>query len=172
MSKKIMKHSFENLAKQMDEAGLTEATYESSFMWGIFKTKSHLSKQQNNHAPIAQAAPIAQVAPAQIVHAAPVAPVAPTQVSPTAQAAPAPAGAAAGDTIASPMVGVVYFEPEPGAKPFVTVGSPVSEGDTICLVEAMKTFNPVKARKSGTIVEILVNNGDTVEFGTPLVVIN
>ncbi len=69
------------------------------------------------------------------------------------------------------MVGVVYFAPEPGADAYIEVGSSVKKGDTICLIEAMKTFNPVKATKNGTVKEILVKSEDAVEFDTPLVVI-
>ncbi len=75
------------------------------------------------------------------------------------------------DAEKSPMVGVFYSASEPGAEPFVKVGSSVKAGDTICLIEAMKTFNPVKAVKSGTVKEILVKDGDTVEFGTPIMII-
>ena len=166
MSKKLIipKNSFDNLVKQMDEAGLTEVTYESSFMWGIFKTKSHLSKQQN----IMQAAPMTVAATPVVQPVANTAP--PVAAAVTNQVSQAKV--ATGDIITSPMVGVVYFAPETGAKPFIEVGGHVAEGATICLVEAMKTFNPIKAKKSGTVAEILVNNGDTVEFGTPLVVIN
>ena len=71
----------------------------------------------------------------------------------------------------SPMVGVVYFAPEPGADVYIEVGSTVKKGDTICLIEAMKTFNPVKATKDGVVKEILVKSEDAVEFDTPLVVI-
>jgi len=69
------------------------------------------------------------------------------------------------------MVGTAYFAPEPGAAPFVEVGTSVKEGQTILLVEAMKTFNPVTAPKSGTVKEILVSDGQPVEYGEPLVVI-
>jgi len=159
LKKFITKNSFNNLVKQMDEAGLSEITYESSFMWGIFKRKSQLSKQQN------------QAVPTHVVSATPMAVAAPTVLTAPVDAQAAKPAVAV-DAITSPMVGVVYFEPEPGTKPFVEVGSQIVEGATICLVEAMKTFNPVKAKKSGTVTEILANNGDTVEFGTPLVVIS
>ncbi len=79
--------------------------------------------------------------------------------------------ATGGHTEKSPMVGVVYFAPEPGADPYIEVGSSVKKGDTICLIEAMKTFNPVKATKDGTVKKILVKSEDAVEFDTPLVVI-
>ena len=69
------------------------------------------------------------------------------------------------------MVGTVYLAPEPGAAPFATVGQPVSEGDTLLIVEAMKTMNHIPAPKSGTVKRILVGDGDTVEYGAPLAII-
>ena len=69
------------------------------------------------------------------------------------------------------MVGVVYLAPEPGAEPFVTIGKPVQVGDTVALVEAMKTFNPIKADKTGIVKDILVTDGAAVEFDQPLIVI-
>lgn len=74
-------------------------------------------------------------------------------------------------TVKSPMVGVCYLAPEPGAAPFIKTGESVNEGQTIALIEAMKTFNTVKAPKSGKIVKILVETGSPVEYGEPLVII-
>lgn len=71
----------------------------------------------------------------------------------------------------SPMVGVVYFTPEPGAEPFVSVGDQVSEGQTLCLIEAMKTFNPIHAQRSGKVLHILVEDGQPVEYGEPLLIV-
>lgn len=76
-----------------------------------------------------------------------------------------------GTTIKSPMVGVIYLSAEPGTEHFVNVGDKVGVGQTLCLVEAMKTFNPVKATKAGTIKQILVENGAPVEFNEPLFVV-
>jgi acetyl-CoA carboxylase biotin carboxyl carrier protein len=73
--------------------------------------------------------------------------------------------------IASPMVGVVYLAPEPGAAPFVTVGSRVAQGQTVLLIEAMKTFNQVRAPRAGTVTRILVEAGTPVEYGEPLMVV-
>lgn len=73
--------------------------------------------------------------------------------------------------VASPMVGTVYLQAEPGAPSFVTVGASISEGDTILIIEAMKTMNHIPAPRSGTVKRILVGDGDAVEFGTPLVII-
>ena len=75
------------------------------------------------------------------------------------------------NAVKSPMVGVVYLSADPKSPNYVKVGDSVSEGDTVCLVEAMKTFNPVKAHKGGKVVKILVEAGDPVEYGEPLVVI-
>ena len=75
------------------------------------------------------------------------------------------------NAVKSPMVGVVYLSADPKTPNYVKPGDNVTEGDTVCLVEAMKTFNPVKAHKSGKITKILVESGDPVEYGEPLVVI-
>ncbi len=113
---------------------------------------------------------------AQTVHVAAPAPVAPP---PTVAAAPAAAALTAApesvsapeNAITSPMVGTAYLSPEPGAKPFITVGAKVAKGDTLLLVEAMKTFNPVTSDKAGTVKAILIEDGKPVEFGEALVVI-
>ena len=115
-------------------------------------------------------------APAQYVQQAPMA-AAPVQAAPAAAApagAPAEAPAAtraAGDVVKSPMVGTVYMQSAPDAPPFVKVGDTVSAGQTLMIIEAMKTMNPIPATKAGKVVEILVGDGDPVEFGEPLVVI-
>jgi len=96
-----------------------------------------------------------------------------------APAAPAPAAAPAvaevavskGHTVDSPMVGTFYRAPTPGAKPFAEVGKSVNVGDTICIIEAMKILNQIEADKAGVIKEILVENGQPVEYGQPLFVI-
>lgn len=75
------------------------------------------------------------------------------------------------NAVKSPMVGVVYLSSDPNSSNYVNVGDSVSVGDTVCLIEAMKTFNPVKAHKSGRVSKILVESGDPVEYGAPLVVI-
>ena len=69
------------------------------------------------------------------------------------------------------MGGVVYLASEPSAAPYVKVGDVIAEGDTVCLIEAMKTFSPVKAHMAGKVVKILVTSGDPVEYGEPLIVI-
>ena len=109
------------------------------------------------------AAPV-QAAP---VMAAPLA-AAPVAAAPVAAAAPA---AAEGHVVKSPMVGTFYRASSHGAKPFVDVGSQVKEGETICIVEAMKILNEIEADKTGTIVRVLGENGQAVEYGQPLFVI-
>ncbi|WP_440109849.1 acetyl-CoA carboxylase biotin carboxyl carrier protein [Acidovorax sp. BL-A-41-H1] len=85
---------------------------------------------------------------------------------------PAPAAAApAGHIVKSPMVGTFYRSSSPGAKAFVEVGSQVKEGETICIIEAMKILNEIEADKSGTVTRILGENGQAVEYGQPLFVI-
>jgi len=75
------------------------------------------------------------------------------------------------DAITSPLVGTAYLSPEPGAKPFIEIGTTVAEGQTVMIVEAMKTFNPIPAPRAGKVTHIMVENGQPVEFGEPLLVI-
>ncbi|ARP87959.1 acetyl-CoA carboxylase biotin carboxyl carrier protein [Bordetella genomosp. 9] len=93
--------------------------------------------------------------------------------APAAAAAPAPAAPAVpqGHVIKAPMVGTFYRAPNPGAAPFVDVGQSVKEGDPLCIIEAMKLLNEIEADKAGVIKEILVENGEPVEYGQPLFVI-
>ena len=103
---------------------------------------------------------------------APAAPAASAPSAPTPAAAPAPEDLAGNPaTLTSPMVGTAYLAPEPGAKAFVEVGSKVSEGETVLIIEAMKTMNQIPAHKAGTITRILVEDASPVEYGEPLVVI-
>jgi acetyl-CoA carboxylase biotin carboxyl carrier protein len=114
---------------------------------------------------------------------APVAPApataAPAPAAPAPEAAPAPAPevstpedlARHPGAVTSPMVGTVYMQPEPGAAPFVTPGASVEEGDTLLIVEAMKTMNHIPAPCAGTVKRILVEDGSAVEYGAPLVII-
>ncbi len=101
---------------------------------------------------------------------APLAAAAPAIASPAAEAA-VPAAAPVGHNVKSPMVGTFYRSSAPGAKPFVEVGSVVKEGDTICIIEAMKILNEIEADRAGTVSKILCENGQAVEYGQPLVVI-
>jgi acetyl-CoA carboxylase biotin carboxyl carrier protein len=103
-----------------------------------------------------QAAPVAMVAApvAAVVPDAPVAPVAP-----------------AGHAVKSPMVGTFYRSSSPGAAPFIQIGSVVKEGDTLCIIEAMKILNEIESDKAGTVTQILCENGQAVEYGQPLFIV-
>ncbi|MFT3779493.1 MAG: acetyl-CoA carboxylase biotin carboxyl carrier protein [Ottowia sp.] len=111
-------------------------------------------------------------APVQVVHAPAAVPVA-TPAAAAVQPAPAaaPEAAPAGFVVKSPMVGTFYRSASPGASPFVEVGQKVNEGDTLCIIEAMKILNEIEAEKSGTVTQILGDNGQAVEYGQPLFVI-
>jgi acetyl-CoA carboxylase biotin carboxyl carrier protein len=121
--------------------------------------------------------PTGQAAAAQLVHYAPPPP-APAQAAaaapaPMAQpAAAAPAAVSKADhTVTAPMVGTFYAAATPGAKPFVDIGSEVNVGDTLCIIEAMKMMNQIESDKAGRVTAVLVKNGDPVEFGQPLFII-
>ena len=112
-------------------------------------------------APMMQYAPQAYApGPAAAPAAAPVGP-APAEAVPAART----------DAVKSPMVGTIFLQPQPDAPPFVKVGDTVTAGQTLMIVEAMKTMNPIPAPKAGRVVEVLVEDGQPVEFGEPLIVI-
>ena len=109
--------------------------------------------------------------PVTVAHAAP-APVAAAPVAAAPEATPVEAAPADNpNAVKSPMVGTAYVRPSPDKDPFVNVGDKVKEGETILLVEAMKTFNPIKAPRSGTVTEVLVQDAQPVEFGEALIII-
>lgn len=137
----------ESMSKIMDDMGITELNLERQFLFGVYRKHIHLSKQQ---AVAVSSAPVAEAGVASV------------------KTAQKPIN---GHAVKSPMVGVVYLAPEPGADTFVSVGASVKAGDTVALVEAMKTFNPIKSDKDGVIKEILVKDGAAVEFDQPLIVI-
>ena len=143
------------LADILTETGLSEIEVEHSGLKIRVAKNLMAAPQQIAYAP----APVA-VAPAPAA-AAPAA-------AASAEAAPARAG---GDVVKSPMVGSVYLQPEPGSDAFVKVGDTVAAGQTLMIIEAMKTMNPIPAPRAGKIVEILVEDGQPVEFGEPLAVI-
>lgn len=121
---------------------------------------------------VSKATSMAPVAPAMVqapIAAAPVA--AAPAAAPAASPAAAPTAAAPSNAVTSPMVGTVYLSPEPGASVFVNVGDKVKKGDTLMLIEAMKTFNPVTADADGTVKDILVADSQPVEFGEALIVV-
>jgi acetyl-CoA carboxylase biotin carboxyl carrier protein len=107
-------------------------------------------------------------APAPVAQAVPV----PAALPPAAVVPPAPeAPVATGHVVKSPMVGTFYRAASPGAKSFVEIGSQVKEGETICIIEAMKILNEIESDKAGTVTQILGENGQAVEYGQPLFVI-
>jgi acetyl-CoA carboxylase biotin carboxyl carrier protein len=105
-----------------------------------------------------------QAAPVPVSAAPVAAPVAPVE------AAVAPA-ASTGHTVKSPMVGTFYRSSSPGSAPFIQIGSVVKEGDTLCIIEAMKILNEIESDKSGTVTQILCENGQAVEYGQPLFIV-
>lgn len=118
-----------------------------------------------------EAAPVtmtAAPAPAPVAPAAP-APIAPAAATPGATAPVSPADDP--NAVTSPMVGTAYLAPDPNAANFIEVGGQVNEGDTLLIVEAMKTMNHIPAPRAGTVKRILVENGSAVEFGAPLVIL-
>ena len=151
------------LAEILDKSNLTELEYEDE------GCRICLTRELPHPAPLPP------------VHPAPVPPAfapAPAMPQPAAPAAPAPAAPVSEEDYAklpgavkSPMVGVVYLSSDPNSPAYVKVGDTVSAGDTVCLIEAMKTFNPVKAHMAGKVTKILVSGGDPVEYGEPLIII-
>jgi len=96
---------------------------------------------------------------------------APAAAAPASVAAPVAPPVEVGHTVKSPMVGTFYRSANPGSKPFVELGDAIKEGEPICIIEAMKIMNEIEADKSGTITRILCENGQAVEFGQPLFII-
>lgn len=125
------------------------------------------------------AQPVSYMLPPQMSGAAYSPPAATPAPAPAPASAPQAASAAApvaddmpeGDILRSPMVGTYYASPSPDADPFVSLGQKVSEGETLCIIEAMKMFNQIEAESSGTVVAILAESGQPVEFDQPLFVI-
>jgi acetyl-CoA carboxylase biotin carboxyl carrier protein len=99
------------------------------------------------------------------------APAAPAVAAPPVAAADAPPPPIRGQQVTAPMVGTFYSGPAPGSKPFVEIGTEVKPGDTLCVIEAMKMMNPIESEFAGRVVSVLVENGNPVEFGQPLFVI-
>lgn len=161
MSDQIDTKVIGKLAEILDQHGLTELEYEAENC-RICLTKDPMRPVVASAPVIAQQPVVSQPAvvmpnPAEEKEQAP----AQVEVDETKNP----------DAIKSPMVGVVYLAPDTTKPNYVKIGSLVAEGDTVCLIEAMKTFNPVKAHKGGRVTKILVETGDPVEYGQPLVVI-
>lgn len=149
----------QSLVRLMTKAELTELEIEDHNA-GM---RVHLRRGPED----AGGAPLVNVLQGGGQQAAPVMAPAPAAAPPAAAAAEAPA-APSGDAFLSPMVGTFYRSASPDSDPFVAVGSRVEEDTVLCIVEAMKVMNEIKAETTGEIVEILVENGDPVEFGQPL----
>lgn len=141
------------LAELLTETGLTEIEIEHAGQ------RLRVSRQM---APVMHGVAAAQVATAAPVAAA----AAPAEAAPVKREGPAPG------SVPSPMVGTVYTSPQPGAPPFVKVGDTVKEGDTLLIVEAMKTMNPILSPRAGKITDICVQDSQPVEFGQTLLVIS
>lgn len=141
-----LRSTIESLSKTMDNMGITEIDFERRLLFGLVNRRIHLSKQA-----VVAAATVSEVV-APVVSAKKT-----TDVS--------------GHALKSPMVGVVYLAPEPGADPFVKVGATVHVGDTVALVEAMKTFNPIKSDVDGVVKKVLVSDGGAVEFDQPIIIV-
>ena len=135
------------LAKLLDETGLTEIQYERD---GVS------IRVARNAAPAQRMRATEAIAPATPSVTAPVAAIDPAQHP---------------GAVTSPMVGTAYRGPAPGARPFVEVGSQVKAGETLLIIEAMKTMNQIPAPRSGTVLQILVEDGQPVEYGEPLLII-
>ncbi|WP_319380769.1 acetyl-CoA carboxylase biotin carboxyl carrier protein [Thiomicrorhabdus sp.] len=130
------------------------------------KEGEHNIRITRSQEPVYVTAPAA--APVQAVASAPAAAPGPVETPAPASAAPAEAS---GHKVTSPMVGTFYSSPSPDADAFVKVGDQVAEGDTLCIIEAMKIMNPIEADKAGTIKQVLGVNGEPVEYGQTLFVI-
>ncbi|HEU0043755.1 acetyl-CoA carboxylase biotin carboxyl carrier protein [Sphingomonas sp.] len=115
------------------------------------------------------AATVAATGPTVVHHAAPLA--APQPSAPVVAEVGASAPASTASAVLSPMVGTVYLSAEPGAKPFAAVGQKVAAGDTLVIIEAMKVMNPIVAPSGGTVTQVLIENGQPVEFDQPLIVV-
>ena len=147
----IDRELIQELSKLLEETGLTEIEIE----------------QDGSRIRVARGA-IAQAAPTMVVPAKPLA----TSAQPVGESASASIDPAKHPgVVISPMVGTAYASPEPGAKAFIEIGSKVKAGDTLLIVEAMKTMNQIPAPRGGTVIQILFEDGQPVEFGEPLVII-
>ncbi|MCW1404472.1 acetyl-CoA carboxylase biotin carboxyl carrier protein [Roseibium salinum] len=143
-----------DLAVLLDETNLSEIELEHG------DTRIRVARQLSINAPVNMAAP-QQAAPGP----------AEAPAAPHASAAPAADAASHPGTVTSPMVGTAYLSPEPGTPPFIQVGDKVSEGQTILIIEAMKTMNHIPSTKAGVVKQILVDDAQPVEFGEPLIIV-
>lgn len=160
MSNPLDTKTIGKLAEILDKNNLTELEYEDE------GCRICLTRESKVVASAPMMAPVAPMVSAPAVAA----PAAPTVSAPAAPAQDEDYSKSP-NAVKSPMVGVVYLSADPNTPNYVSVGDSVKEGDIVCLIEAMKTFNPVKAHKSGIVSKILVEGGDPVEYGEPLVII-
>lgn len=149
------------LAEVLRENDLTELKVERDY-----GESERLNVRVSRQVAVAPAAPVHMAAPA----AAP-APTAPTPEAPVAEAAPVEDPSAHPGAVPSPMVGTAYLAPEPGAAPFVSIGDTVAEGQTLMIIEAMKTMNQIPSPRAGKVKRILIEDGAPVEFGAPLMIV-
>jgi acetyl-CoA carboxylase biotin carboxyl carrier protein len=133
------------LARLLDETGLSEIEYERDGQRVRVARQAHVAAPARQPAPADPPAPAAETTP--------------------------PDPAKHPGVITSPMVGTAYVGPEPGARPFVEVGSRVEAGDTLLIVEAMKTMNQIPSPRAGTVIQVLIEDGQPVEFGEPLMIV-
>ncbi len=138
------------LAKILNETGLSEIELKKNGL--KLRVAKHSAPPAMSHAAAVVAAPAAAPAPVSAPQAS---------VDPASDP----------NAVKSPMVGTAYIRPSPDADAFITVGMKIKQGDTLLLIEAMKTFNPIKAEKSGTVEKILVEDGQPVEFGEALLIL-
>jgi acetyl-CoA carboxylase biotin carboxyl carrier protein len=135
------------LARLLDETGLSEIEFERDGQ------RVRVARQARPPAPAPTRLAVAADAPLPVAE--------PTPLDPAKHPG----------VVTSPMVGTAYVGPEPGARPFVEVGSQVAVGDTLLIVEAMKTMNQIPSPRSGTVIQVLIKDGQPVEFGEPLMII-
>lgn len=149
------------LAELLNENDLTE-----------LQVKRDYAEDDSLNVRVSRKPPQQLVAPAAVMPTPVNTPAAPVPAAlPSASAEPSTDPASHPGAVTSPMVGTIYMQAEPGAPAFIALGASVAEGDTLLIVEAMKTMNHIPAPRAGTIKRILVGDGDAVEFGAPLVII-
>ena len=149
----IDESAVQQAVKLLEEHGLTELEY------GMGRWYVRVSRQAGGGPPVAVTAPAAATASKP-------------EAAEESAVSPQEAAAAHPGAITSPMVGTVYVAPEPGAEPFVKVGDTVAEGETLLLIEAMKTMNPIRAPRPGRVAQIFARNASPVEYGEVLIIID
>ena len=155
---------FEELMKLMGKHGIAELEFENQSERIALRTKESFAMPVGVAAPMAVAASPAAPAPAARPSAPSPAPSAPAHEPRAA----APAASSKGKQVLSPFVGTFYRAPAPGKEPYIKIGQSVKQGQVMCIIEAMKLMNEIEAEFSGKVVEILVEDGQPVEFGEPL----